>query len=216
MEGRYKGYLDEPVQSMIPLHDLPPNSLLVDIGGGNGQHAISLASLYPQLNCLIQDHSSVVSAARENIVLPDDIKTRVSWEAHDYFLPQPRKAADIYLLSHVLMDNTERCGNSVHYYIPTNIPSDCVRILREIVKAMDAESSRILIHDYMDPLSYDIDRPRRFDMLDLHLLANLNKPSRSDADWDQLIKITSDRLIKHKTWVGKEGNVIFELRIKNK
>jgi hypothetical protein len=108
LEGRYKGCLDEPMQSTFLLGSLPANSVLVDIGGGFGQHAIRLASLFPQLHCVIQDHESVVKAAREKVGLPNDVKGRVSWEAHDYFSPQPQKSAAIYLLSHVMMDNNKR------------------------------------------------------------------------------------------------------------
>jgi hypothetical protein len=76
---------------------------------------------------------------------------------------------------------------------------------------MDIGSSRILIHDYLDPDVFGRNRPRTFDMLDLHLVASMNRPSRSEVEWDDLIESTGGQLQRRKTWMGKDGSVILEL-----
>lgn len=110
MAGHYDGPLDKPIELIFPFESVPPGSLLVDIGGGNGQQAIRLASLYPHLSCVVQDHDSVVSAAGKASNLTESVAARITWEAHNYYDPQPRKGAAIYLLSHVLMDNSDAYG----------------------------------------------------------------------------------------------------------
>lgn len=106
MAGYYEANLENPIEVMFPFQDMPDGSLLVDIGGGNGQQAIRLASLYPQMSCVVQDHVSVVSAAEKETSLPEGTVGRIIWEAHDFYTPQPRKGAAIYLFHHVLADNT--------------------------------------------------------------------------------------------------------------
>ncbi|EZF95261.1 hypothetical protein H113_04325 [Trichophyton rubrum MR1459] len=109
MAGHYDGPLDMPIELIYPFDDLPDGSTIIDIGGGNGQNVIRLVKSHPQLVAIVQDHVSVISNA-ENMVKEsygEEIVGRITWEAHDYYAQQPRKGADIYLLSHVLMDNND-------------------------------------------------------------------------------------------------------------
>ncbi|PHH92284.1 hypothetical protein CDD83_8098 [Cordyceps sp. RAO-2017] len=198
MVGHYDGQLNQPLETIFPFGDLADGSLLVDIGGGTGRQAIRLAALFPQLSCVVQDHSSVVSGAEKEIELSENITNRISWEAHDFCTLQPRKGAAVYLLSHVLMDHTDK---------------KAAQIVQSVVDAMDPASSKLLIHDFMDPPSFGQDRPRIFDMLDLHMIASLSRPSRSEADWDALIARADKRLRRHKTWAAKDGSAVLELRL---
>jgi hypothetical protein len=106
MAGHYDSPLDPPIEAMYPFGELPPGSLLVDIGGGSGQHAKRLLKKYPRISVVVQDHASVVSTAQKTTLDPE-IANRLRWEPHDYYTEQPRKGAAIYLFSHVMMDNTD-------------------------------------------------------------------------------------------------------------
>lgn len=109
MAGHYDGPLDMPIELIFPFDHLPDGSTLVDIGGGNGQNTIRLAVSYPQLSAVVQDHHSIVSVAENAVKEKFDaqLTDRITWEAHDYYSPQHRKGAAVYLLSHVLMDNSD-------------------------------------------------------------------------------------------------------------
>ncbi len=107
MKSLSTGPLNEPLDLIFPFDNMPDGALLVDIGGGSGHRAIQLASAFPQLSCVVQDHSSVTQAASKAAVLPEHVAGRISWESHDYRLPQLRKGARYYLFSRVLMDNTD-------------------------------------------------------------------------------------------------------------
>lgn len=109
MAGYYDGPLDYPIELIFPFGQLPSACTVVDIGGGNGHNAIRLVSTHRQLSVVVQDHLSVVSVAEKAAsekLGPEDVG-RITWQAHDYYSPQPRRGADVYLLSHVMMDNSD-------------------------------------------------------------------------------------------------------------
>ncbi|PHH74763.1 hypothetical protein CDD80_2861 [Ophiocordyceps camponoti-rufipedis] len=193
MAGHYDGPLDPAVETLFPFEELPGKALLVDVGGGNGQHSIRLASRFPGLTCVVQDHDNVVAAAREQDSLPENVTGRISWQAHDLYAPQPVKGADVYLLSHVLMDHTD---------------ADCRAILSNVATAMEKGKSRIVIHDFVDPTSTGTSRPRVLDMLDLHMLASLNTRSRSREEWDSVV---GEGMAIRRVWTGGQGSGVLEI-----
>ncbi|KAM5433050.1 hypothetical protein MferCBS31731_007274 [Microsporum ferrugineum] len=204
MAGHYDGPLDMPIELIYPFDYLAGGSTLVDVGGGNGQNAIRLVISYPQLSAVVQDHVSVISMAENTVKEKYDEKIagRVTWEAHDYYAQQPRKGADVYLLSHVLMDNSDE---------------NCIKMIRRITQVMDPARSRLLIHDFVDLPRAVGDGPRLLDMLDLHMIASLNIHSRSEAELDNLIDRAAGDLglARHKTWQGKGGSAVLELRLQS-
>jgi sterigmatocystin 8-O-methyltransferase len=104
MAGHYNTPLDEPIETIFPFSTLNRNSLVVDVGGGNGQHSLRLAAKFPGMRFVVQDHTSVIESAQGTV--PAAIAGRIQWQLQDMYSPQQVKGADIYLLSHVLMDNT--------------------------------------------------------------------------------------------------------------
>jgi O-methyltransferase len=124
MAGHYDSSLDMPVEQIFPFDYLPDGSTLVDIGGGNGQNAIRLAVSYPRLSAVVQDHRSIVSVAEKALKEKFDrqLTDRITWEAHDYYSPQSQKGAAVYLLSHVLMDNSDEYGFSTTPPSPLSPP----------------------------------------------------------------------------------------------
>lgn len=106
MAGHYNTPLDEPIENIFPFDSLHPNALIVDIGGGNGQHSMRLGTKYPGMSFIVQDHASVVEVAQSTV--PSALGGRIQWQSHEMFAPQPVEGADVYLLSHVLMDHPTR------------------------------------------------------------------------------------------------------------
>lgn len=90
--------------------------------------ACALASQNPHLNFIVQDLVGVVVQAKES--LPLNLRDRVSFQAHNFFTPQPVDA-DVYLLRHVLHDWPDKY---------------CIQILRNLLATMKA-SSKILVND---------------------------------------------------------------------
>ncbi|KAJ5928541.1 hypothetical protein N7466_007497 [Penicillium verhagenii] len=106
MAGHYNTPLDEPIENIFPFNSLDPDALIVDIGGGNGQHSMRLGTKYPSMSFIVQDHASVVELAQRTV--PSALGGRIQWQSQDMFSPQSVEGADIYLLSHVLMDHSTR------------------------------------------------------------------------------------------------------------
>lgn len=105
------------------------SAVLVDIGGGFGQQALS----FHQKFCLapgtviVQDISTTLASAPK---LPGII-----FQEHDFFIEQKVKGAKFYYLRHILHDWSDE---------------DCVRILKKIIPAMETES-RVVIDEVVLP-----------------------------------------------------------------
>lgn len=88
---------------------LPPNSLVVDVGGGVGSQSLTLARRHPNLRFVVQDRDAVISDANEywKKNMPDALDSgRVKLLGLSFFDPQPPREEDItvFLLCRVLHD----------------------------------------------------------------------------------------------------------------
>ncbi|PYI12946.1 S-adenosyl-L-methionine-dependent methyltransferase [Aspergillus violaceofuscus CBS 115571] len=72
--------------------------MVVDIGGSKGNVSSLLAQRYPELRLIVQELPSVVDGAAES--LPNDVRDRVEFQAHDFFTPQPVQA-NAYLFRNI-------------------------------------------------------------------------------------------------------------------
>ncbi|KAL8635590.1 MAG: hypothetical protein Q9228_006931 [Teloschistes exilis] len=124
-------------------------STVVDIGGGCGNVSVALAEAFPELHLEIQDFPSLQSSYE--LAVPDQLRSRVTFTAHNFFDPQPkprhpeyrngerRKTQRVYLLRHILHD------------WPT---PDCYRILRNLIPSMSQETRIIVAEQVMPSISY--------------------------------------------------------------
>jgi hypothetical protein len=67
--------------------------------------SLELARLYPNLNFIIQDRPKTVTQARElwHKELPGVLQSgKVELMEHDFFIEQPIKGAEVYLMRYIL------------------------------------------------------------------------------------------------------------------
>ncbi|KAK7938002.1 hydroxyindole O-methyltransferase [Apiospora aurea] len=158
--------------------DRNPNATVVDVGGSTGHSCIALAQAYPKLRFIVQNLPEVVEGGPK--ILADapnaaSIADRIRYQAHSFFEPNPAVGADFYLLRLVLHDwNAE----------------NCVRILRAIVLAMQANpNSNMVIMDCM-----------------------FNSQERALEDWETILERADPRL-KTATVSQPIGSVLALIKV---
>ena len=123
------------VDRVLEIYDWKPlqAATIVDVGGGHGAVATTIAKAYPSMKWTVQDKASIIdSAQRGNSELGAQ---NVTFQVHDFFGEQPVKYADAYFLRMILHD----------------WPDDyCVRILRNLIPALK-DGAKILINDFCLP-----------------------------------------------------------------
>lgn len=86
---------------------LPQNTLIVDVGGGVGSTSLEIAQANSHLVFVIQDRPAVVREGEKHWEkhIPDALTAgRVSFQAHNFFEPQPVNNADIFILRFICHD----------------------------------------------------------------------------------------------------------------
>lgn len=216
---------EKPIETLFPFSELAAGSTIVDIGAATGANAIRLITLYPQLNCVVQDYGDIVSAAaKAAATLSKDVYDRIVWDGYDYYTPQSQHGAAIYLMSHILNGNTDELvldhlpySHMIKSRMDTNHAchpnSKCVKMFKNVVRGMTPGSSTLLILDWVDPLSFGEDRPRVFDSLDMHMIAQTNVYSRSLERWDAMLKRADERLVRYYTKVEDNGCAALAVRL---
>ena len=117
------------------------SGLVVDLGGNRGQIAIPLAHRFPTLNVVVQDLANVVDGAEA--LIPDDIKGRVKFMAHDFFTEQTVQA-EVYYIRWCLHNWSDEYA---------------IKILRCLISALK-EGARVIVHDSCIPEPEDMPRWR--------------------------------------------------------
>ena len=114
-------------------------AFVIDLGGCRGQTAIPLAQRFPALNVLVQDLANVVDGAGK--LVPDDVKGRVKFMAHDIFTEQ-KVQAQVYYIRWRLHNWSDKYA---------------VKILRCLIPALK-DGARVVVHDSCIPESEDMPR----------------------------------------------------------
>lgn len=109
------------------------NGLIVDVGGSLGAVSIAIAEAFPSLRFIVQDRPDVIQESSSQR-LPDTVKDRVEFMAHDFTRPQT-VTGDVYLYRHIF-------HNWPDAYV--------VEILRQLVSAMKL-GARVLINETLLP-----------------------------------------------------------------
>ncbi|KAH8897336.1 S-adenosyl-L-methionine-dependent methyltransferase, partial [Thozetella sp. PMI_491] len=169
---------------------------VVDIGGAQGHIAMALASRFSNLNILVQDMDKIIEGAEAGV--PEALKDRVRFEAHDFFAPQTT-SADILLFRWVLHNWSDKhCRLVLQSQIPMLKPG-----------------TRMIIQDTFMPESAGAvplwkERSLRAD--DLTMAAAFNSRERTPSQWKALIEGADPRFVVTKT-IAPEGSALGILEV---
>lgn len=137
-----------------------------------------MANAFPELSITVQDLPEAGPAFETNT--PAEVKSRVSFMAHDFFNPQPVQA-DIYMIKLILHDWPDK---------------ESVKILRGLVPAM-RPGSKVLFIDYVGKQSNAGDLPRSIQQMgtatDLRMLALFNAEERPIEAWKEIFRAADER-----------------------
>jgi demethylsterigmatocystin 6-O-methyltransferase len=141
------------------------SAVMVDIGGGFGQHSVVFKKKYPLLSgrVIVQDLPSTL------MHLPATKAEGIEFVEYDFFTPQPITGAKFYYLRHIMHDWPD---------------ADCIRILQQIIPVMSADSL-ILIDEVVLP---DTKVPWQVSGMVLSMMACLGGTERIGRScWTKLV-----------------------------
>ncbi|OAX79556.1 hypothetical protein ACJ72_06121 [Emergomyces africanus] len=150
------------------------------IGCSAGHDAVVLARNFPDLNIIVQDLPKVKPVFEAE--LPSDVKTRVSFIAHNFFQPQPVEA-DIYIIKLILHDWPDL---------------EAAKILRALVPALKPGARVILVeyigkHDSTEGSSLPRSVQQMGTATDLRIMALFNAKERVVDDWKNIFHNADER-----------------------
>ncbi|GAM41030.1 O-methyltransferase [Talaromyces pinophilus] len=150
---------------------------VVDVGGSVGHVSQALLDHNPHVKCIVQDYPDVVSQGQAS--LPDAYKSRITFQAHDFFKEQPVQGADVYLLRMILHDWSDKYA---------------IKILQGLIPALK-HGAKVVINDRVMPgwqeAHYLVEREARDN--DMYMLGLLNSRERTAEDWSALLKGADER-----------------------
>ncbi|OCT48192.1 putative O-methyltransferase [Cladophialophora carrionii] len=155
--------------------DLPSGAKVIDVGGSTGHCCVALAQQFPSLNFVVQDLPPVLSQAR----IPEDLKDRILLQAHDFLTPQPSSSqgAEVFFIRQCLQNWPHK---------------DAVRILQNIIPAMDRTKSRIVIMSVVlsSPSDPSIGQREKgiSRMRDLFMMQAMGGQERDMQQWETIVK----------------------------
>lgn len=152
--------VEKELQDFKPSND---SAVLVDIGGGFGQHSVFFKEKFPHIEgrIVVEDLPSTL----EHISAKP---AGIDFEEYDFFTPQPIRGAKFYYLRHVLHDWPD---------------DDCIRILKNIIPAMGPESL-ILLDEVVLP---ETKVPWQVSSMHMLMMALHGGMERSREDWESLV-----------------------------
>ncbi|KAK6950318.1 hypothetical protein Daesc_008644 [Daldinia eschscholtzii] len=153
---------------------------VVDVGGSAGHDSFVLARKFPDLTITVQDLPQVKPVFEANV--PEDLKDRVSFVAHDFFQPQPVQA-DIYIIKLILHDWPDH---------------EAVRMLRAMIPALKP-GARIVLIEYIGNQreTEGPSLPRSIQNMgtatDLRIMALFNAEERPVEAWAKIFRDADER-----------------------
>ncbi|CAG8957850.1 hypothetical protein HYFRA_00000190 [Hymenoscyphus fraxineus] len=167
---------------------------IVDVGGSSGGVSILLAQEFEKLNFVVQDLPEAIDRAEGKV--PENLRHRINFMAHDFFTDQP-VIADAYLLRAIFHNWPD------HY---------CVKILRKLIPAL-RNGVKIVINDGLvpEPGTLDLFAERNIRAYDMLMMTLFNSREREKADWIELFKEADERfcfLDAKKPTVGTMGVIV--------
>lgn len=143
-----------------------------------------LARNFPELTITVQDMPKVQAVFEKNLAAEPALASRVSFQLHDFYQPQPVQA-DIYLIKLILHDYSD---------------AEAIRILRALVPALKPGARIIFIEYIGDHSATDtggVPLPRSIRQMgtatDLRMMAIFNTKERPVEAWRDVFKAADER-----------------------
>ena len=168
-------------------------AVIVDIGGGDGRSAVEAAKKNPKLHFIVQDLEEIREYADERI--PQDLKTRVLFQAHDFFTVQRRiiRQPVTFFMRWILHDWSD---------------AHCVEILTQLLPLLVQEGSRLLVQEYM------LEDDSHIRAMDMTMLTLFNSGERYLSEFEAVFSQVDGRLKIIKVWNTEEwGMKLLDVRI---
>ncbi|KAJ6628890.1 S-adenosyl-L-methionine-dependent methyltransferase [Mycena sp. CBHHK59/15] len=121
---------------VYPWEILPPDTVICDVGSGNGHATLELLKKFPKLKVVLQDLPSIIDQGKEYLDkenLDSSLKKQIQLVPFDFFKDTPVEKCDFYYIRHVLHDWPDL---------------ECKQILNNIRKGVKS-TSKLLIHEYV-------------------------------------------------------------------
>ncbi|GIJ86455.1 hypothetical protein Asppvi_005344 [Aspergillus pseudoviridinutans] len=151
---------------------------VVDVGGSSGHASIALAETYSQLRFIVQDLPMVIETSQSQV--PDAMRSRITFQSHDFFTPQPVRDADVYLLRMILHDWPRE---------------EAQKILSHLAAAL-RPGARILVMDTVlpNPGTVPISEEALLRVRDMTMMQTFNSHERGMDEWEELVHAADSTL----------------------
>jgi 6-hydroxytryprostatin B O-methyltransferase len=137
-----------------------------------------VATFHPKLRFIVQDQPSQEEIFKSQV--PRNLRSRISFQAHDFFTPQPVKGADVYFLSAVLHDWSDEMA---------------LKILQQLVPTMKPSTRILVFEGIMAEFGEVTNAQMRITRsVDLMMLSLLNGKERTKENWMQLVENADPKL----------------------
>ncbi|KAL8731400.1 MAG: hypothetical protein Q9181_004328 [Wetmoreana brouardii] len=162
------------------------------LGGSVGHLSIEIAAHNPQIKCIVQDFPGL--EPQFQAILPPTLGSRVTFQGHDIFAPQPVKGADVYAFRMVFHDWSDPyCIQMIQQVVPVMKPGSRILAIDAIVSEWDKVESKA--------------QDRLITSCDLYMMAMMNAKERTEKDWKKLFAAAAPEL-KVKAFVKPEGSAL--------
>jgi hypothetical protein len=158
------------VAAIVAGIDFAATETVVDVGGGRGAMLAGVLRAWPRLTGVVADRPDVAAEA-DAAFAQAGLSDRAHGVGTDFFESVP-SGADAYFLSNVLHDWDD---------------DDCLRILRTVRSAMDAQSRLVLVERLLGVPGRSATEARDLAFVDLHMLVMFGARERTKAEYDALL-----------------------------
>ncbi|GJE87393.1 S-adenosyl-L-methionine-dependent methyltransferase [Phanerochaete sordida] len=185
---------------------LKDGAIVVDVGGGLGSQALTIAWNCPHLHFVVQDREPVVKEAEKfwTDQFPAALQSgQVRLQVHDFFTPQPITDASVFLLRNIIHDWSDKY---------------CLQILRHLRNAATPDTHLVIVDSLVSYACEDDDlknipgavrpvppKPLLPNMghaataayqIDIQMLDSLNGKERTVKEMNTLMEQTGWRLVQ--------------------
>ena len=180
-----QGVLKQPASSVVHVQNgfdwaSLGDGTVIDVGGHIGYCAVAIAEAAPKLHVIVQERPEVIKMAEDpkTTLLTKELQGQVTFEEHDFFLPQ-KTPADAYFYRKTLLNHTDKNSKNI------------IAALSPALKT----GNRLLIMDFVraDKPTETTVKERYSKAVDLQMLLYYNCRYRTLEEWKELVKAGDSR-----------------------